>query len=173
MTTSARDPVTQLSCIGGNGCVYASRISAVQCQNEGQDVDGNIFWKCFAALPPLVELLTASVSCEGCTSSMDVFKQRGSCQLEYQLNVMHSSLDGLETSAISGSIISGFERIIDNIVSGLGRVTEFVLGIVRGVGNFVMGIVHGIEDVVMGIVHAIEGVVGIVLWESCGGLRTL
>jgi hypothetical protein len=91
MTTSARaPPIAQLSCVGGNGCKYASQISSVQCQNNGLDEYGNVQWQCTANLPSEVEFGSTTVSCEGCQSSTDGYKLTGSCGLMFQLDMVNT-----------------------------------------------------------------------------------
>lgn len=92
VTTNARDSsVAQLSCVGGSGCSYASKISAIQCQNEGCDELGDIQWVCAADIPSHVEISKVTVSCEGCTSETDEMKKVDSCALKYHLELTAES----------------------------------------------------------------------------------
>ena len=64
---------------------YASQITNVMCSNKGTDYKGEVIWQCETKMPSAVKFMKTTVSCEGCTSSVDKLKISGSCAIFYQL----------------------------------------------------------------------------------------
>ncbi|XP_046405912.1 store-operated calcium entry-associated regulatory factor-like [Ischnura elegans] len=80
------NPIPQLVCTGGDaGCqAYAPR--TVRCINEGWD-GLSVQWECKADMPDVYEFGTISVVCEGYDYPEDRFILKGSCSLEYTLEL--------------------------------------------------------------------------------------
>ncbi|CAM4655486.1 store-operated calcium entry-associated regulatory factor [Lepidochelys kempii] len=85
-TTSRRtSPVPQLQCTGGTaGCAYVPAI--VQCYNKGWD-GFDIQWECKADLDNSYRFGRIEVSCEGYDYPDDPYILRGSCGLQYGLEL--------------------------------------------------------------------------------------
>jgi len=79
-------PVPQLACVGGSGRHLAKDIDVVQCKNMGSD-GYDVQWKCEADLDNSVKFGKIEVSCEGYDYPEDPFILRGSCGLEYTLEL--------------------------------------------------------------------------------------
>ena len=85
LTTGIRSqPRSQLQCMSG-ACQYANKINAIQCTNNGANEYNLMQWMCNGNLPNGVDLGSVTVVCEGCTSSTDENKLKGSCSLMYEL----------------------------------------------------------------------------------------
>uniref|UniRef100_A0A8C0QPM7 Store-operated calcium entry-associated regulatory factor n=1 Tax=Chelonoidis abingdonii TaxID=106734 RepID=A0A8C0QPM7_CHEAB len=85
-TTSRRtSPIPQLQCTGGTaGCVYVPMV--VQCHNKGWD-GFDIQWECKADLENSYRFGRIEVSCEGYDYPDDLYILRGSCGLQYGLEL--------------------------------------------------------------------------------------
>ncbi|XP_025064863.1 store-operated calcium entry-associated regulatory factor isoform X1 [Alligator sinensis] len=85
-TTSRRtSPVLQLQCTGGSaGCSYVPAV--VQCHNKGWD-GFDIQWECKADLDISYRFGRTEVSCEGYDYPDDPYILKGSCGLEYRLEL--------------------------------------------------------------------------------------
>ncbi|XP_067106608.1 store-operated calcium entry-associated regulatory factor [Osmerus mordax] len=86
--TSARrsSPVPQLQCIGGSAGCFAFVPEVVQCQNRGWDgVD--VQWECKTDMDNAYRFGKVEVSCEGFSQPDDPYILRGSCGLEYTLEL--------------------------------------------------------------------------------------
>lgn len=60
----------------------------MRCKNQGSDYDDeNIQWTCTASLPAEFKLGSTDVSCEGYESSKDPYILKGSCGVEYRLQL--------------------------------------------------------------------------------------
>lgn len=91
-TTSAKsNPISQLTCNGGNGCKYSSDVDTIQCSCTGFDDFKNPQWDCVSNLPSDLELGKVIVSCEGCKNSYLQYLV-GSCGAYYNLNYKTSGL---------------------------------------------------------------------------------
>lgn len=86
-TTARRSsPVPQLQCVGGSaGCqTYVPEV--VQCQNKGWDgVD--VQWECKTDMDKAYRFGRIEVSCEGYSHPADAYILKGSCGLEYTLEL--------------------------------------------------------------------------------------
>ncbi|XP_039398336.1 store-operated calcium entry-associated regulatory factor isoform X2 [Mauremys reevesii] len=85
-TTSRRtSPIPQLQCTGGTaGCAYVPMV--VQCHNKGWD-GFDIQWECKADLDNSYRFGRIEVSCEGYDYPDDPYILRGSCGLQYGLEL--------------------------------------------------------------------------------------
>ncbi|KAF4551015.1 Hypothetical protein D9617_15g043690 [Elsinoe fawcettii] len=89
-TTHRRvSPIPQLRCVGGNAKKWAhEHVDAVRCRNVGSDYDVNdVQWTCEANLPEEFKLGSTEVVCEGYDSPDDPYVLKGSCGLEYRLQL--------------------------------------------------------------------------------------
>ncbi|KAF2152987.1 DUF1183-domain-containing protein [Myriangium duriaei CBS 260.36] len=87
-TSHRRVPaIPQLKCIGGNGRSHYE-VDAMRCTNIGGEYDGDdVQWTCTANLPPEFKLGSTEVLCEGYSSSTDPYVLKGSCGVEYRLQL--------------------------------------------------------------------------------------
>ncbi|KAK5866661.1 hypothetical protein PBY51_020833 [Eleginops maclovinus] len=105
-TTARRSsPVLQLQCVGGSaGCRFSPDV--VQCQNKGWDgVD--VQWECKTDMDNAYRFGRIEVSCEGYSHPDDAHILRGSCGLEYTLELTEG---GRRTAQGSGGTHGGFKR---------------------------------------------------------------
>lgn len=88
MTNGRRSaPVPQLKCVGGSaGCSYTNQPRVVQCHNRGFD-GYDVQWECKAELDSKYQFGKIQVSCEGYEYPDDPYVLRGSCGLEYELDL--------------------------------------------------------------------------------------
>ncbi|XP_059198130.1 store-operated calcium entry-associated regulatory factor [Centropristis striata] len=86
-TTARRSsPVPQLQCVGGSAGCQAFVPMVVQCQNKGWDgVD--VQWECKADMDNAYRFGRIEVSCEGYSHPADAHILKGSCGLEYTLEL--------------------------------------------------------------------------------------
>lgn len=86
MTTGRRSsPVPQLKCIGGSAQGQFNP-QAVQCYNRGFDGQ-DVQWECKADMDNLYRFGSVEVVCEGYDYSDDPYILKGSCGLEYTLEL--------------------------------------------------------------------------------------
>ncbi|XP_070563129.1 store-operated calcium entry-associated regulatory factor-like [Ptychodera flava] len=86
--TSARrsSPIPQLKCIGGNAGCHSFAPQVVQCYNRGSDgVD--VQWECKTDMDNAYRFGRIEVSCEGYDYPDDPYILKGSCGLEYTLDL--------------------------------------------------------------------------------------
>ncbi|XP_068127235.1 store-operated calcium entry-associated regulatory factor [Hyperolius riggenbachi] len=86
--TNARrsSPIPQLKCVGGSAGCSAMILGAVQCQNKGWDgID--VQWECKVDMDNAYRFGRIEVSCEGFDYPDDPYVLRGSCGLEYTLEL--------------------------------------------------------------------------------------
>ncbi|XP_069579814.1 store-operated calcium entry-associated regulatory factor isoform X2 [Brachyistius frenatus] len=86
-TTARRSsPVPQIKCVGGSAGCQAFVPEVVQCLNRGWDgVD--VQWECKADMDSAYRFGHIEVSCEGYSSPADAFILKGSCGLEFTLEL--------------------------------------------------------------------------------------
>ncbi|CAG11163.1 unnamed protein product [Tetraodon nigroviridis] len=86
-TTARRSsPVPQLRCVGGSAGCQAFVPEVVQCQNRGWDgVD--VQWECKTDMDNAYRFGFIEVSCEGYDHPSDAYILKGSCGLEYNLEL--------------------------------------------------------------------------------------
>lgn len=86
-TTSRRtSPVPQLQCVGGTAGCHSFVPEVVQCQNKGWDgVD--VQWECKTDMDNAYRFGRIEVSCEGYSHPNDPYVLKGSCGLEYTLEL--------------------------------------------------------------------------------------
>ncbi|XP_058241096.1 store-operated calcium entry-associated regulatory factor [Hemibagrus wyckioides] len=106
-TTARRSsPVPQLQCVGGSAGCSAFIPEVVQCQNKGWDgVD--VQWECKADMDNWYRFGRVEVSCEGYNSPDDPYILRGSCGLEYTLELTAEGRQNQGSSRFS-DFASGF-----------------------------------------------------------------
>ncbi|XP_071800094.1 store-operated calcium entry-associated regulatory factor-like [Asterias amurensis] len=87
MTTGRRSsPVPQLKCIGGSAGCSAFKPQVVQCHNQGSD-GYDIQWECKTDMDNEYRFGRIEVTCEGYSHPDDEFILKGSCGLEYTLDL--------------------------------------------------------------------------------------
>ncbi|KAL9950927.1 hypothetical protein ACROYT_G043500 [Oculina patagonica] len=88
MTNSRRThPVPQLKCVGGSAGCSAFNPSAVQCYNRGSD-GYDVQWECKADMDSQYRFGEIAVNCEGYDYPDDPYVLKGSCGLEYTIDVV-------------------------------------------------------------------------------------
>ncbi|KAM5193544.1 store-operated calcium entry-associated regulatory factor [Mantella aurantiaca] len=86
--TNARrsSPIPQVKCVGGSAGCSAMTPQAVQCHNRGWDgID--VQWECKVDMDNAYQFGKVEVSCEGFDYPDDPYVLRGSCGLEYTLEL--------------------------------------------------------------------------------------
>jgi hypothetical protein len=84
-TTGRRStPISQLRCVGGDAMAEGSRVTSMQCHNQGFD-GRDINWKCEAKVPNNMKLGRVTVNCEGYEFPEDPKILIGSCGVEFEL----------------------------------------------------------------------------------------
>lgn len=87
MTTGRRNsPVPQLKCIGGTAGCKAFTPQVVQCYNRGTD-GSDVQWECKTDMDNAYRFGTVEVVCEGYDYPDDPYVLKGSCGLEYTLDL--------------------------------------------------------------------------------------
>ncbi|XP_051992847.1 store-operated calcium entry-associated regulatory factor-like isoform X1 [Xyrauchen texanus] len=86
-TTARRSsPVLQLQCVGGSAGCVSFVPEVVQCYNRGTDgIDTQ--WECKTDMDNAYRFGRVEVSCEGYSSPNDAYVLKGSCSLEYTLEL--------------------------------------------------------------------------------------
>ncbi|XP_073698208.1 store-operated calcium entry-associated regulatory factor isoform X2 [Garra rufa] len=115
-TTARRSsPVPQLQCVGGTAGCGAFVPEVVQCYNRGSDgIDTQ--WECKADMDNAYRFGRVEVSCEGYNSPNDAYVLRGSCGLEY---TMELTAEGKQQNTHRGSWgSSGFSDFASNFFQG-------------------------------------------------------
>ncbi|CAM4500002.1 unnamed protein product [Leuciscus chuanchicus] len=104
-TTARRSsPVLQLQCAGGTAGCGSFVPEVVQCYNRGSDgIDTQ--WECKADMDNLYRFGRVEVSCEGYSSPNDAYVLKGSCGLEYTLEL---TAEGKQQNTHGSSGFSGF-----------------------------------------------------------------
>ncbi|KAL7404375.1 hypothetical protein ABVT39_013799 [Epinephelus coioides] len=121
-TTARRSsPVPQLQCVGGSAGCHAFVPEVVQCQNKGWDgVD--VQWECKTDMDNAYRFGRIEVSCEGYNHPTDAYILKGSCGLEYTLELTaegRRSTQGSWGSHDGFKGFGGFGGIASSIFSGL------------------------------------------------------
>ncbi|KAL1282656.1 hypothetical protein QQF64_001459 [Cirrhinus molitorella] len=115
-TTARRSsPVPQLQCVGGSAGCGSFVPEVVQCYNRGSDgIDTQ--WECKADMDNAYRFGRVEVSCEGYNSPDDAYVLRGSCGLEY---TMELTAEGKQQNTHGGSWgSSGFSDFASNFFQG-------------------------------------------------------
>ncbi|CAL8329090.1 unnamed protein product [Lota lota] len=118
-TTAGRSsPIPQLKCIGGTAGCGAFVPEAVQCKNKGWDgVD--VQWECKTDMDNSYQFGRIEVSCEGYSHPDDAYILKGSCGLEYTLELTEEGRARQRSGSIHGSKQSGgFGDFASNFFSG-------------------------------------------------------
>lgn len=86
MTNGRRSsPVPQLNCVGGSA-KHRFQPQTVQCINQGSD-GHDVQWECKADMDNAYRFGNIQVSCEGYDSPYDPYILKGSCGLEYTIDL--------------------------------------------------------------------------------------
>jgi len=86
MTNGRRSaPVQQLQCVGGSA-KHRFQPQTVQCYNQGSD-GTDVQWECKADMDNAYRFGKVQVSCEGYDSPYDPYILKGSCGLEYTIDL--------------------------------------------------------------------------------------
>ncbi|XP_056890689.1 store-operated calcium entry-associated regulatory factor [Takifugu flavidus] len=100
-TTARRSsPVPQLQCVGGSAGCHAFVPEVVQCQNKGWD-GMDVQWECRTDMDNAYRFGRIEVSCEGYNHPADAYILKGSCGLEYTLELTREGR-GKHTGSHSG-----------------------------------------------------------------------
>ncbi|GAA6227153.1 store-operated calcium entry-associated regulatory factor [Lates japonicus] len=107
-TTARRSsPIPQLQCVGGSAGCQAFVPEVVQCQNKGWDgVD--VQWECKTDMDNTYRFGSIQVSCEGYNHPADAYILKGSCGLEYTLELTEEGRRRTQGSWGSQSGFKGF-----------------------------------------------------------------
>ncbi|KAK2815519.1 hypothetical protein Q5P01_025986 [Channa striata] len=106
--TAARrsNPIPQLQCVGGSAGCQAFIPEVVQCQNKGWDgVD--VQWECKTDMDNTYRFGRIEVSCEGYSHPGDAYILKGSCGLEFTLELTE---EGRKRTQGSWGSQSGFKE---------------------------------------------------------------
>ncbi|KAM9314363.1 store-operated calcium entry-associated regulatory factor [Pholidichthys leucotaenia] len=114
-TTARRStPVPQLKCVGGSAGCHSFAPDVVQCVNRGWDgVD--VQWECKTDMDNAYRFGRVEVNCEGYSHPADAYILKGSCGLEYTLELTeeghrrsHGGFQGFEgLGRFASSFFSG------------------------------------------------------------------
>ncbi|KAG8429524.1 hypothetical protein GDO86_019954 [Hymenochirus boettgeri] len=100
-------PVPQLKCIGGSAGCHTMIPQVVQCHNRGWDgID--VQWECKVDMDNSYRFGKVEVSCEGFDYPEDPYVLRGSCGLEYTLELTDEGQKRSQDRYSSGSFGSNF-----------------------------------------------------------------
>ncbi|XP_017290176.1 store-operated calcium entry-associated regulatory factor isoform X2 [Kryptolebias marmoratus] len=107
-TTARRsNPVPQLKCVGGSAGCHAFIPEVVQCLNRGWDgVD--VQWECKTEMDKSYQFGRIEVSCEGYNHPSDPYVLRGSCGLEYTLELTDKAWTRTKDTFGSGGGFKGW-----------------------------------------------------------------
>ncbi|KAK0140162.1 Store-operated calcium entry-associated regulatory factor [Merluccius polli] len=110
-------PVPQLRCLGGSAGCGAFVPEAVQCHNKGWDgVD--VQWECKTDMDNSYRFGRIEVSCEGYSHPGDAYILRGSCGLEYTLELTAEGRARGSGSHHGSKQSGGFGDFASNFFSG-------------------------------------------------------
>ncbi|XP_029297956.1 store-operated calcium entry-associated regulatory factor isoform X2 [Cottoperca gobio] len=117
-TTARRSsPVAQLHCVGGSAGCQAFVPEVVQCQNKGWDgVD--VQWECKTDMDNAYRFGRIEVSCEGYSHPGDAHILKGSCGLEYTLELTEEGRRATKGSWGSNSGFGGLGGFASSFFSG-------------------------------------------------------
>ncbi|XP_030580441.1 store-operated calcium entry-associated regulatory factor [Archocentrus centrarchus] len=112
-TTARRSsPIPQLKCVGGSAGCQAFVPEVVQCVNKGWDgVD--VQWECKTDMDNTYRFGHIAVSCEGYSHPADAYILKGSCGLEYTLEMTEEGHRRAQGSRGSHSGFKGFGDLGD------------------------------------------------------------
>ncbi|KAE8301140.1 Store-operated calcium entry-associated regulatory factor [Larimichthys crocea] len=110
-TTARRsNPVPQLQCTGGSAGCKAFVPEVVQCQNKGWD-GFDVQWECKTDMDNAYRFGYVEVSCEGFSYPADDYVLKGSCGLEYTLELTAEGQRKNQGSTGSNSGFQGFGNL--------------------------------------------------------------
>ncbi|XP_028258054.1 store-operated calcium entry-associated regulatory factor isoform X2 [Parambassis ranga] len=107
-TTARRSsPIPQLKCVGGSAGCQAFIPDVVQCVNKGWDgVD--VQWECRTDMDNAYRFGHIEVSCEGFSHPADAYILKGSCGLEYTMDLTEEGKRRAQGSMGSHSGFGGY-----------------------------------------------------------------
>uniref|UniRef100_A0A8C5D2C2 Store-operated calcium entry-associated regulatory factor n=1 Tax=Gouania willdenowi TaxID=441366 RepID=A0A8C5D2C2_GOUWI len=107
-TTARRSsPIPQLRCVGGSAGCHAFVPQVVQCVNKGWDgVD--VQWECRTDMDNAYRFGHIEVSCEGYQNPSDPHVLKGSCGLEYTLELTEEGRRGRSLGGVASGVFGGF-----------------------------------------------------------------
>ncbi|AWP06376.1 putative store-operated calcium entry-associated regulatory factor [Scophthalmus maximus] len=109
--------IPQLQCVGGSANCQAFVPEVVQCQNKGWDgVD--VQWECRTDMDNAYRFGRIEVSCEGYSHPADAYILKGSCGLEYSLELTEDGRRRTQGSRDSQSGFNGFGGFTSSFFSG-------------------------------------------------------
>lgn len=131
MTTGRRSsPVSQLNCVGGSAKGQFNP-QVVQCYNRGWDGQ-DVQWECKSDMDNLYRFGSVEVICEGYDYPDDPYILKGSCGLEYTLELTKEGNNRQSNSAnhdygygSSNNYNSGYNYSSKNKWSGMGDLVVF------------------------------------------------
>nr|F7C1E2.2 RecName: Full=Store-operated calcium entry-associated regulatory factor; Short=SARAF; Short=SOCE-associated regulatory factor; AltName: Full=Transmembrane protein 66; Flags: Precursor [Xenopus tropicalis] len=100
-------PVPQLKCIGGSAGCHTMVPQVVQCHNRGWD-GFDVQWECKVDMDNSYRFGKVEVSCEGFDYPEDPYVLRGSCGLEYTLELTEEGRKRSQDGYRSGGFGSGY-----------------------------------------------------------------
>ncbi|KZS11759.1 store-operated calcium entry-associated regulatory factor [Daphnia magna] len=110
MTAGRRSsPVQQLKCVGGTAGCKAFTPKVVQCYNRGWD-GNDIQWECKTDMDNAYRFGDISVSCEGYSYADDPYILKGSCGLEYTLDLTKEGYGNQQGHDYYGSAFRANDR---------------------------------------------------------------
>ena len=124
-------PVPQLQCTGGSAGCAAYTLDVVQCYNKGWD-GSDVQWECKANMDASYQFGKIEVSCEGYDYPDDPYILKGSCGLEYTLELTRAGQQ--KTSFFGGSYSSPSSH--DSFGSGAGVVVLMILFVAFVYGTY-------------------------------------
>ncbi|XP_010886846.1 store-operated calcium entry-associated regulatory factor [Esox lucius] len=116
-TTARRSsPVPQIQCVGGTAGCGTFLPEVIQCQNKGWDgVD--VQWECKTDMDTSYRFGRIEVSCEGFNHPDDPYILKGSCGLEYSLELTEEG-KGRHKGGSTGGFSSGFSDFASSFFKG-------------------------------------------------------
>ncbi|XP_073453742.1 store-operated calcium entry-associated regulatory factor [Aquarana catesbeiana] len=109
--TNARrsSPIPQLKCVGGSAGCSAMIPEVVQCYNRGWD-GFDVQWECKVDMDNAYRFGKVEVSCEGFDYPDDPYVLRGSCGLEYTLELTEEGRKKSQHGNSFGGFGSGYSK---------------------------------------------------------------
>lgn len=126
MTNGRRSsPVPQLSCMGGSAGCHTFQPAVVQCLNQGSD-GYDAQWECKTDMDQEYRFGRIQVSCEGYDSPQDQYILRGSCGLEYEIDLTEAGKHGGGGHHHGNSYGSHYSYNVGQ-TSGFGKIVQMVI----------------------------------------------
>ena len=101
------DPIPQLKCVGGSAGCNAFIPQTVRCYHSGWNNVTGTQWECKAEkMPNTLDFGKINVNCEGYANRSDPYVLKGSCGLEYTIELRNQRFQPISqptSNAISGT----------------------------------------------------------------------